>query len=162
MFGQDYDVDGCQEPTPGVIGQYLAQPAERDIRSYRKYAMADIVDSSAYAYDIDSSLERLMSLADDESSYYNFKDSGERGPPPGEALLQRICYTHAVALRLRFTWQDGHDLEPWCQDSVAGLSEKPPAKARDGKRYMMYSPLHNTWNPLSVESLYIAHRFVHS
>ena len=40
--------------------------------------MADRVDSSAYACDIDSSLERLMSLARDESPYHDLQDFRER------------------------------------------------------------------------------------
>ena len=36
--------------------------------------MADKVDSSAYACDIDSSLERPMSLACDESPFHDFKE----------------------------------------------------------------------------------------
>jgi len=41
--------------------------------------MADRVDPSAYAYDIDSSLESLMSLACDESPYLDCKDFRGKG-----------------------------------------------------------------------------------
>ena len=69
------------------------QPAERDIRSYRIYAMAGRVD---------------------ESPFHNSKDSRGRGSPPVETCLRRTCCMPAVALRLGFTRQDGHDIEPWC------------------------------------------------
>ena len=75
--------------------------------------MADRVDSSAYAYDIDSSLERLTNLACDESPHHISQDSRGRGPPPIETFLRHTRYTRAVGLRLRFILQDGHDLEPW-------------------------------------------------
>ena len=74
--------------------------------------MADGVDSSAYACDIDSSLERLMSLACDESPYLAYKDFRRKGLPCGvhpEMYMLRSC----DSLASQVTWQDGHDLKPW-------------------------------------------------
>ena len=60
--------------------------------------MADRVDPSAYAYDIDSSLKRRKSLACDESPYLNFRGFWEKGHPPVAFILRRICYTSCGSL----------------------------------------------------------------
>ena len=51
----------------------------RYMKDYRIYAIADRVDPSAYACDIDSSLKRLKSLAYDESPYLDGKDLRRKG-----------------------------------------------------------------------------------
>ena len=65
--------------------------------------MADRVDPSAYACDIDSSLERLMSLPCDESPYLDFKGVQGKGLLPIETYLRRECCAPATASRLRST-----------------------------------------------------------
>ena len=57
--------------------------------------MADRIDPLAYAYDIDSSLEKFMSLACDESLCHDFRTSGEEALP----LLRHSCGVHATHVR---------------------------------------------------------------
>ena len=114
--------------------------------------MVDRVDSSAYACDIASSLERLMCLAGDESPYHNFQDFRGRRPPPSETFLPCTCYTREVALPLRFAGQDGHDLKPWtlgrmipnrtghrCQDRRGGSPPKYLRKVASSRGKSMTS-----------------------